>query len=206
MSNIIQVPRRFLARQFPGLDFRETFITISGCVLLILYLYYGKPGHFTKLFPAQAQSMEIRHAAMAAYIYSHLVSFVLLFFIPILLITLIFRDNPRNWGIRFTGSRKEFLIVVLMYLAFLPLLIWISSRAGFQAKYPKLKIIKDNAQLFFLYQGAYLIKWLAWEFFFRGYLLFGFAKKYGEAAILFTTMPFVIVHLGKPQGEIFGAI
>ncbi len=203
---MLSLPKRLVARLFPGLEFRETFITLSGCFLLVLFLYHGRASHFAHHLPDLAGSLSPGQAAMGGYVYSHMVSFVLLFLIPLGLITLVFRENPQQWGLQFTGSRKEFLIVVGMYLAFVPVLVWISSSAGFQSKYPKLKIIKDNAQLFFLYQGFYLVKWLAWEFFFRGYLLFGFARKYGHAAILFTTMPFVVVHLGKPQGEIFGAI
>ncbi|MGM0597378.1 MAG: CPBP family intramembrane glutamic endopeptidase [Myxococcota bacterium] len=199
-------PFNWVAGLFPGLDFRSTFITISGCILLILYLYHGKPFHFFKYFPDLARNLGREKAAMASYIYSHLVSAVVLLIIPLAAITLVFRENPKEWGIKFKGSGKEFKIVVIFYLIFLPFLFIFAQTDSFQDKYPKLKLIKDNGQLFFMYQGVYLIKWIAWEFFFRGYLLFGFAKKYGEAAILFSTMPFVIVHLGKPQGEIFGAI
>lgn len=57
MLGLIRKPYRWVTSQFPGLDFRSTFITISGCILLILYLYYGKPGHFFKYFPEYAKSL-----------------------------------------------------------------------------------------------------------------------------------------------------
>jgi uncharacterized protein len=41
------------------------------------------------------------------------------------------------------------------------------------------------------------------EFFFRGYLLFGLHKKFGEYAILLQAMPFMVFHFGKPSIETF---
>jgi CAAX protease family protein len=206
MISVIKKPYGWVTSKFPELDFKSTVVAISGSIFLILFLYYGKPGHFFKYFPEYAKSMSWQKASMASYIYSHIVSFMVLFLAPILVISLVFKENPLKWGVRFKGTFKEFKIVIIMFLAFVPLLILMSKTSAFQAKYPKLKMIKDSAQLFFLYQGIYLIKWTAWEFFFRGYLLFGFKDKYGEGAILMSTMVFVIVHLGKPQGEIFAAI
>ena len=38
-----------------------------------------------------------------------------------------------------------------------------------------------------------------WEFFFRGYLLFGLARSFGIAAIALQSVPFGIMHWGKPE-------
>jgi hypothetical protein len=38
----------------------------------------------------------------------------------------------------------------------------------------------------------------AWEFLFRGYMLFGLEKSMGINAIFVQTIPFVLLHLGKP--------
>ena len=188
------------------LSFRAVFIAVFGAAMLVLFLYHGRPGHFYRYFPDLARSLGPKKAAMYAYVYGHLVAFVVLFVLPALTIPLVFRERVQDWGIRITGAGREFGIVVVLFLLFLPVILYFSTTAGFQSKYPKLKIIRDSGSLFFLYQGAYLIKWFAWEFFFRGYLLFGFKTEVGENAILFSTLPFVIVHMGKPEGEIFGAI
>ena len=47
---------------------------------------------------------------------------------------------------------------------------------------------------------------LAWEFIFRGYLLFGLAKKFGEASVLIQMVPFVLLHIGKPGLETLSTI
>jgi len=38
----------------------------------------------------------------------------------------------------------------------------------------------------------------AWEFVFRGYMLFGLEKSIGKSAIFVQAIPFVLLHLGKP--------
>ncbi|MBN2725244.1 MAG: CPBP family intramembrane metalloprotease [Deltaproteobacteria bacterium] len=197
---------KFFAGFFPELEFREVFLTVSASILLILFLYQGKAAGFFKYMPAMAESLSRPHAGLASWAWSHIASFLLLFITPLVIITAVFKEKPSDYGLNIKGTIKEFKIVLILFLLFLPLLIWVSTTPSFQAKYPKLKIIKDNLGYFTIYQMLYLIKWISWEFFFRGFLLFGFKKKYGEGAVLFSTMPFVIVHLGKPQGEIFGAI
>jgi membrane protease YdiL (CAAX protease family) len=47
---------------------------------------------------------------------------------------------------------------------------------------------------------------VAWEFIWRGFLLFGLEPKFGYYAVLFQMIPFVILHNGKPAIETFGAI
>ena len=39
---------------------------------------------------------------------------------------------------------------------------------------------------------------LAWEFLFRGYMLFGLEKSTGKSAIFVQAIPFVLLHLEKP--------
>ena len=46
----------------------------------------------------------------------------------------------------------------------------------------------------------------AWEFVWRGFLLFGLEEKFGYYAVLIQMIPFVILHNGKPYMETFGAI
>jgi membrane protease YdiL (CAAX protease family) len=38
----------------------------------------------------------------------------------------------------------------------------------------------------------------AWKFLFRGYMLFGLEKSLGKSAIFVQSIPFVLLHIGKP--------
>lgn len=46
----------------------------------------------------------------------------------------------------------------------------------------------------------------AWEFIWRGFMLFGLEKKFCYYSVLIQMIPFVILHNGKPFLETFGAI
>jgi membrane protease YdiL (CAAX protease family) len=46
----------------------------------------------------------------------------------------------------------------------------------------------------------------AWEFLWRGYMLFGLESIFGWYAVFIQTIPFVILHNGKPAIETFSAI
>ena len=77
----------------------------------------------------------------------------------------------------------------------------------FVAKYPLCKAVMSSWQAFLLYQIAYGIYMFSWEFFFRGFMLFGFGTKNSENyAILIQTIPFAVMHYSKPLPEALGSI
>jgi membrane protease YdiL (CAAX protease family) len=47
---------------------------------------------------------------------------------------------------------------------------------------------------------------LSWEFFFRGWILFGYARKFGDNALWLQAVPFAIAHFGKPEIETISTI
>ena len=58
--------------------------------------------------------------------------------------------------------------------------------------------------------SSYAVKTIVYlaarEFLFRGYLLSGLRKRFGEASILIQMIPFVLLHLGKPELETLSTI
>ena len=67
------------------------------------------------------------------------------------------------------------------------------------------------------YYRMYAINWpglllhtalymFAWEFLFRGYMLFGLEKSIAKGAIFVQVIPFVLLHLGKPFLETLACI
>ena len=51
-----------------------------------------------------------------------------------------------------------------------------------------------------------LLDLFGWEFMFRGFLLFGYAKKFGEEAIWIQAVPFAMAHIGKPEIETLSTV
>ncbi len=66
--------------------------------------------------------------------------------------------------------------------------------------------VAASALLYVLYEVIYLTKWTAWEFFFRGFMLFGFEKDFGVKSVLISTIPFAVMHMHKPVPEMVGSI
>jgi membrane protease YdiL (CAAX protease family) len=48
-----------------------------------------------------------------------------------------------------------------------------------------------------------LLGLIGWEFLFRGWVLFGYARQLGPEALWLQSVPFVLVHIGKPELETF---
>ena len=69
--------------------------------------------------------------------------------------------------------------------------------------YPDYKPARTDSVILTVYIFTTLLYMVAWESFFRGFLLFGMARVAGPLfAILFQVMPFYILHRGGPASEL----
>ena len=51
-----------------------------------------------------------------------------------------------------------------------------------------------------------MIDLFGWEFFFRGFILFAFVRKFGAEAFWLQAVPFALAHIGKPEIETLSTI
>jgi membrane protease YdiL (CAAX protease family) len=90
--------------------------------------------------------------------------------------------------------------VAVALLIWIPIL-FISSRFSTLEEFytiPQFDLIRYSLEI-----SAYMF---AWEFLFRGFLLFGLKDKLGEASVLVQMIPFILLHFGKPSPETIGTI
>lgn len=186
----LRAPLRWVAAQYPGLDSKTTFVAVSAAVILTLVWHHARV---------------TGASSISSWGYSHLMSSFLLMGLPMLSIKLFLRENLVDWGLH-AGRRREWTIAFAAYVILLPSLVWLSTTDTFHGTYPELRAVETDATLFWIYEALYLVKWVSWEFFFRGFLLFGFAKRFGESAILVSTLAFCLMHFGKPEPEVFASI
>ena len=105
---------------------------------------------------------------------------------------LLFRDKPWDYGIRI-GRWKSSIILTAVCLAAMALILYeVGKMPEFRSYYHMYAI--DWSELL-LKVAPYMF---AWEFLFRGYMLFGLEKSIGKSAIFVQAIPFVLLHLGKP--------
>lgn len=88
------------------------------------------------------------------------------------------------------GRSREFLLYYPMYRTDWPFYNPYEHGWGFYVAYT-------------LSYGAYFA---AWEFFFRGWMLFRLEKSIGGLAVVVQTVPFVIMHIGKPGLEFHSSL
>ena len=117
------------------------------------------------------------------------------------------RRPLRSFGLGAGDWRFGLRVSVLFYLVMLPLLWFASASSAFQSVYPHSHIVRGDWTLFLVYEAAFVLYFIGWEFVWRGYMLFGLRPHTGAAvAVLAQMIPFVILHYGKPVPETVGAI
>jgi hypothetical protein len=123
--------------------------------------------------------------------------FVLEFVIPVAVILLVWREDPRRYGIRLGDWRLGLPIVVGGVVA-MAAIIWVVGRQpDFRAYYAN---TVDGRPVWRLIIDAG-VDMFAWEFFFRGWMLWSFGRKFGTAAIWLQIIPFALMHVWKPELE-----
>jgi membrane protease YdiL (CAAX protease family) len=113
---------------------------------------------------------------------------------------LLFRDKPWDYGIRI-GRWKPALILTTVCLAAMLAIVYGASRMPQFSSHYHIQVIDWTDLL--LDAALYMF---AWEFIFRGYMLFGLEKSIGKNAIFVQAIPFVLLHFGKPFLETLACI
>lgn len=144
-----------------------------------------------------------------------------LFFIPVLAIILL-REDLTEFGFCIGDSRKVRWLVLGAYIGLVCVMVYASRRADYQGYYPifarffNFPIIdkfgsaigyglfnETNIQALVYGWITYGMYMLFWEFFFRGFLLFGLYRTIKWPAVIIQAVAFGFLHCGKPSGEMY---
>ena len=123
---------------------------------------------------------------------------ILYLIIPLLFILLFFRENPREYGFSF-GDWKAGLIITLIGITFMAPIIYYLGRGDESMKSYYEGFLSGLPWTTFL-------DLIGWEFIFRGWILFGYARKFGPEALWLQAVPFAVAHIGKPEVETLSTI
>ncbi len=152
---------------------------------------------------------------------------LLLVVIPMLLIKFVFKQKLGDYGLGLPpkGRRKLAAITFLaLTLVCIPAFLVATHNADMRATYPFYRPF-SGVVVFVLYELTYLPFFIAIEFIFRGYLLFGLAGirdqeiearggdagvpgafYFGKYALLIQMLSYTAWHLGKPLPELWGTV
>lgn len=169
----------------------ETVIIIIYSTFILLFGIYLRRGQF--IFP---RPVYLNRLIILGIIYG--LSPFLLFFI--------FKHKPKDFGINLGHIKKWLKEVLFFYLLMVVILVLAFKFTNLKNVYPLYRKAAQGWNYFLVYQLIQLFHMFTWEFFFRGFMLFGLEKKFGRASILIQTIPFAIMHYRKPQLEAYGSI
>jgi membrane protease YdiL (CAAX protease family) len=121
--------------------------------------------------------------------------FVLLGAVPLAVVLLLFRDDPRRYGLRLGDWRAGLTLAVVGTAIILPIVVWAGNQPAFVAYY--VKSATDVPDL----TVTNALDVSAAEFMFRGFLMFTLLRTVGPLAVLLAAVPFTFSHFGKPELE-----
>jgi membrane protease YdiL (CAAX protease family) len=191
--------------KFEKRDIHVYVMLLSAPVLLTLYRYHGYPQFFYDYFPRFKSMYE---GDLIARYWQFGVFFLLMFILPALYIRLGMKQSLRDFGFGLGDIKYGLKWLITIPLLVVPLIFIASKMPDLRTEYPLAKSLLSDQTHLFVYESAYVMfYYVAWEFFFRGFLLFGLKDRFGAVnAILIQTISSCLVHIDKPEGEIIGSI
>jgi membrane protease YdiL (CAAX protease family) len=164
----------YLLGQKLNIDWKISSVTILSTILLIIDHYYA----FTA--------------------FKYLDRFLLYLIIPLIVILVIFREKPKEYGMSFGNWKLGLIYTAIGILVLAPALYF---------------LVKGNLAMKIYYEGLVpglpwttFLDLVGWEFFFRGWILFAYLRKFGHDALWLQAVPFALAHINKPGIETFSTI
>jgi membrane protease YdiL (CAAX protease family) len=166
------------------LDLRVTVFVVLSTLLLML-------DHYHQFLPGEGYAGALRAKALERVLY---------YLIIPLLTLLAFRDRPADYGFQIGRWREGLRWTLAVILLGVPILFFSARTANMVDYYAAVQRPVGEV----LYVSA--LDLVGWEFFFRGFLLFGLARVAGPNAVLLQAVPFAMAHIGKPELEALSTI
>ncbi|MDE0015072.1 MAG: type II CAAX endopeptidase family protein [Candidatus Poribacteria bacterium] len=188
-----------------GWEQQATVILLASALLLTLHRYYSRRSFFNRHFVEHFSDLPL--PGSHPYYYWFLITAFTLFFVPAFVAKFGTGEKLNTYGVQLGNQRLGWSVTAVAWILMIPVVILaVMVYPPFVEKYPLCKAVVGSWQAFLLYQIAYGIYMFSWEFFFRGFMLFGLERKFGNYAILIQTIPFAVMHYSKPLPEALGSI
>ena len=192
-------------------DRTAAIVLLTATALLLVFEYWGRPGFYVSsgLRDWAAEVDGGRFAALAdalGYVWWGLSSLVWRVLIPLAIGVWVLHLRPADLGYRLQGIARHLPAYGIAFVVMLPLLIWVSGFESFGTYYPFYERAVEGGAGLWVYWGGYALQFVGVEAFFRGYLTFGLAPRFGWLAVPIMTVPYTMIHFAKPMPEAVAAI
>ncbi len=182
-------------------DVQPTIILIAAVLMTTLHRTFGSLEAARRYFPGCD--------GMSASLFMFGAAFILFGALPLIIIVRVFGDSPREYGVQ-AGDWRFGLraTAVLLPVIAAALLYPASLNPEMRQAFPFAPEAGNSPSAFFMLQAPRgILFYTAWEFFFRGFILFGMRRYVGDwIAICIQTIPQCLWHIGMPSGELLSSI
>lgn len=193
-------------REFVRSADRRVLIVLlwAPLVLVVWRIWGGAAFYLARLAPAVALPVPV---GTAAEWYTFGSAFALLGVATALLGRRGLGMGPADLGVRIGDWRWGLKAVAFVAPVMILLTIPAARNPQFLAQYPLDRGACRSASAFVVHALVYFVYYAGWEFFFRGFMQEGLRPALGDVpAILVQTAISCLVHIGKPDGEVFAAL
>lgn len=123
---------------------------------------------------------------------------ILYLLIPLLVILFVFRESPARYGFSFGDWKAGLLITFSACALMTPVILQLGQQNDAMRSYYSPYLIGQPWTTF--------LDLIGWEFFFRGWILFSYLRRFGHDALWLQAVPFAIAHIPKPEVETLSTI
>ncbi len=129
-----------------------------------------------------------------------LTRFLLFLVVPLAIVLLGFRDDPRRYGLRLGDWRWGAGLLLAGLAVMTPIILGLAQQESFRLYYGTSDGVRES---FSRALADNLIELIPAEFLLRGFLMFALWRRIGPMALVVSLVPFVLTHIGKPDIELW---
>jgi membrane protease YdiL (CAAX protease family) len=181
------------------------FIIASSPVLLLIYRYFGEAKNYQTYFSKLGISNVVNvEPDWHNYLLQFITFFILMMVVPLVYNAFFLRMPLKALGFSAGKIKTGFWITTICLIAIVPPATIIAGTSPeLMEFYPLYRGLFTQPELVLVYEISWIVFYfIAWEFYFRGFMLFGLEKELGAVvAIGIQTMASSLVHLGTPSDE-----
>jgi membrane protease YdiL (CAAX protease family) len=198
-----------VAKKLPirALDRESVLVVVVSLGVLSVQFELARALHYSRYFgPAPGRGV----AGLAPWFFAIAAAVVLRVLVPFFVAWIVLGKRPADYGFRLRGSFSLWWAYGIALALGLIGVAYASTSRAFIQNYPLCHPAINRGtlslSLFVVYQLVYGILFFSGESFFRGFIVFGLARRLGYLAVFFMVIPYSLIHFGKPLPEALGAI
>lgn len=197
-------------------DYRPAVCLMLIGAILTFHEYYGGRSFYEAVLRGELKALEDaglkwlkvgKYDVLYGYVWwsmSRVVGYVL---VPVLTWKLLFRrDSLWDYGLHVKGTLKHAWVYAGLMALVGPVVFIVARQPDFGNYYPFYKFCSRSWFDLLAWEAMYFAQFFALEFFFRGWMIGALRGAMGSAAIFAMSLPYCMIHYGKPYLEAHGAV